>query len=967
MKAEELGVSKVNKGNQPLQECDVDGAIASYLCAIRQNPNESWPHHLLGEALTRLGKLDAAVTAYRQAIKLNPDASESYYKLAEVIANQGFLEEAIAHYRHALELNPEIAEAYQQLGELLVKQGELEEAIQCWRSLTELNYEFSSNCFLDDFQPITTIKTLPEHLALTQFTLGKIVQEESGTKLVCPPGVEGLVSFGPYINLPDGLYKVKIDCESNTDEENSNIVAFKYDLISNNGSFIWRESEVYATQKQVEFFLELLEAQTIELRLWSTGIGFTLNFIEFNLLYPNQQEDIKVGDYYLNLALNLKLNNKLERAILAYQKGLKTNPEVYLKLVNNSDFCDWELLATACLRVLSQNVDAPSLYRLLGEALMYIGKGEQTINTFLKSSAMLSSEEDSVRFWQNLARHLSEQGFINEGIACFSLASRKPSDREIYEKIWKGLNKLSPFDETDPYYQVEIKPEAAYSYFSETNSHTMLLECLTEENKSFLKKAGLSVACLELIKEENKALEELYINSFSQDSFKLATKEGVKSDPDLQQTFFYRQMYFQQSIVETGYIYAVCPFSGKILRSNQSFYQLDTRPIIIYRFDGGVEVFYLMVGDWPGGKMFLYFPSLELIIFFYGAFAVVLSYQVIINNLKSYTVSSWQLVKSYLAKKDREVVALLGCYFVFGHYIWNELGGLSQIYDLGLLEKIDKFLAMPFSFLDIGSIYPEIPPLNIIQAPRDNWNLFTTFLKNNYFIVRPTQTQPLKPELARRIIVSSRQKCSQDFLQVVDNAKNHWPLLWIQIRIHSRVWVSQVEGLGNLLKSLHVDYPTMGVVFVGNWYMTEGETVDNSPRTGSIIQSEQEVVRKIIALLPQEISTYNAVGCYNHEIQAWADAIDTYIAPLSSGFNFTNIACKLGVLYTSNEINNPMIQEMCEKSLVENRSYKPIFLPHKYITDLDGYSLGRNYDCDWKGLYHEAVKIIEILKQKKLD
>jgi hypothetical protein len=69
---------------------------------------------------------------------------------------------------------------------------------------------------------------------------------------------------------------------------------------------------------------------------------------------------------------------------------------------------------------------------------------------------------------------------------------------------------------------------------------------------------------------------------------------------------------------------------------------------------------------------------------------------------------------------------------------------------------------------------------------------------------------------ADRVTQFSLKKGSENpaFLEEVERAKKHFPLLCIQIR-SSITWVSQVEENANLIKKLAEDFPNLGVVFDG--------------------------------------------------------------------------------------------------------------------------------------------------------
>lgn len=339
---------------QQRTQLDLEGAIVSYRRAIELNPDDVQayrkllqidPDNLefllqLGKALVKQEQWEDAIASYRRALELNPDDVQAYRNLLEIqpdnvevwlqlgktLVKLEQWEDAINYYRHITKLNPEIIEEYQKLGELLVKQGELEEAIKCWRTLTERNYNFSSQCFLNELEPINTIPINPENLVVNQITVGEIIQGISGCQLICQSGKQGLVSYGPYLNIPDGLYRVLIDCEFpelTTDDKSLEKVGFKFDIVSDGCRCSWYVNEVKIQNEKNEFFIELVDANLMEIRFFAVGTTFCINSIRFNLLYN------PTPSYYQDIGRFLQKQGKIKKAITAYKKS-------YLKLSNNN-------------------------------------------------------------------------------------------------------------------------------------------------------------------------------------------------------------------------------------------------------------------------------------------------------------------------------------------------------------------------------------------------------------------------------------------------------------------------------------------------------------------------------------------------------------------------------------------------------------------------------------------------------
>jgi tetratricopeptide (TPR) repeat protein len=402
---------------------------------------------------------------------------------------------------------------------------------------------------------------------------------------------------------------------------------------------------------------------------------------------------------------------------------------------------------------------------------------------------------------------------------------------------------------------------------------------------------------------------------------------------------------FQQTIVETGYMYAVCPSSGKILKSDSSQicasaiafgeHELDTASIF-YRFVGE-EVFYVIALEFQSDKGYIYFPRLDLVIKLKNGLHCLMNAD-IINRFKADTVTNWKAVKSYISNNTKkEVVALLGIVYAnLGHYFWNEITGIQFLLENEILDKIDKFLLGKYGdAFNVGEIFPEISS-DKLQPVLEKQSISKLMLENNYLAVRVTDVR-VKQELANRIYDNALKKCAEAFVEKIEKAKKHFPLLWINLRGHDKVWSSRVEGYANIINALYRDYPNMAIAFDG-------------------FPDEKTTMEKILALIPNEITTYDALDCPLYETIVWAYSIDSYIAVISAGLTLvTWLANKPGVAHcnfghTSDQ--GPWWGDVRENGI------KPMFVPADSIVDLDeGHSPYCDYDFDWQLIYDRLIKI----------
>ena len=93
-------------GGLLLQKGDIDGAIAEYREALRQEPNYDSAHLGLCHALDGKGELDAAITECREAVRLGPRSDINHAALGNILFRKHDIDGAIAEYREANQLMP---------------------------------------------------------------------------------------------------------------------------------------------------------------------------------------------------------------------------------------------------------------------------------------------------------------------------------------------------------------------------------------------------------------------------------------------------------------------------------------------------------------------------------------------------------------------------------------------------------------------------------------------------------------------------------------------------------------------------------------------------------------------------------------------------------------------------------------------------------------------------------------------
>lgn len=676
--------------------------------------------------------------------------------------------------------------------------------------------------------------------------------------------------------------------------------------------------------------------------------------------------DVVWAHHFLGDAL--QNTQQWEAACQAYRNAISAKPDFfwsYLFLGNCAkELQHWEEVVKAYQRALELKPETTYLNNAIGEAYYQLGKKyveqnqlEKAVQWYQKALekqphqqlAYYDLREKLIQGYYELSLQQAEAGQLSEGVAWFQKVSEIESQHNIYEYLWRGLNGLGSLDETNPLYHQEIDVDTAFTHFNNTSQYQVInLWDLTDESHKILNKASISIANLELIIKDQIALEKIYLKS---DGY--IASEGIEiydSDKD---------RHFHKTLVTSGYIYAICPWQGTILKSNKSFvidYNIGAwfpAPVQIYRFVG-YDIFYLLVGDFIGNKICVYIPRKNLIVNLrvYEYFTNPIQ---LINKFKAYSVTNMAKFLDYIKTSEKKVAVILGFFSNIGHYTWNDLSGLHTLYETGLFSNIDRFVVGSWEYFKVGDIWPEIPPEKILKIT-DSSNLYLTLLKENCVSIRVTDLI-LKEELAKRITKGSFARCHREnptFMSLVAEARQHYPLVCFQIRSHVRIWLSQVEGIANIINKLYQKYPNCAILFDG-WSRTDVENIEDE----KTIQKEEEIVTKIKMLIDPNIAIYNAIGCKTYEKVVWSDTIDTYVAPAGSGLTFlSTIINKMGVAHGDSVFFHHGIK--VHLSLSRENGVPPLFVPgFPKKEDEPIAPVYRNYECDWQTIYEQVIKILE--------
>jgi len=850
------------------------------------------------------------VQAYRKLLTIQPDNFEIYLELGNTLVKQNQWEDAIASYRRACQLNPESFEAHFQLGKIY-----LSTQVKLTDLLFNSNYRQTI---------INQLQANPQEVALNRSNndeeFVQVTQHISNEDFI-------IEVYRVYLNRHPASVEVQhwnnAICKGFTrlGLVNQFMQSGEYKHISSSSKLL--EQEIADWKSLENIYEHLTEATTIfrravQLNENSYEAHYYLAILLKKQRYHNEaylafQQIIKLGTL-------LAHENKIDLAIDCYQKAVEIDAQYQQMILDAND---------------------------LAILLIELGQINLVLDCYQNNFQNIS---DSSKYYYKTASQLSQLGLMNEAVIFFEQAPQSQIKKsDVYESLWKGLNQLAILDETHPIYPSEISLQEVYEYFTETSSYKVInMGALAEEDSNFLKLARLSVANLNVIGNQDDCfIEQIYAHKFG--VYQPALPEKIN-----------HILPYEKNIVETGYIYCMCPFSGEILRSNQSFLIPGVnREVFVYRFVGR-EVFYLLTGCQRGDKIGIYFPKLDMLIKFAGERGLYVDTQNM-NQLKAYLVSCWRQVKSYLSNETKKTTLVVAFHTNIGHQIWDELTGIEYLCKREIIDNYCFFVGR-YEYFSIEDLFPEISSNCIehyddVLSNKETYSVFKTIVEKNHFVFR-LGTGFMNDNLFNRIKSASIKKCSQEFLAQVKESKKHFPIILIQIRAHCRVWLNQVEGIASIINNLYLNYPNLGVVFDG-WSLTGKE--DASSGSWSAIEKEKKLMADILDMIPSNLKVYSSIGSTTYETVAWTLNVDLHLSPVGAGTTFTVwIAHKPGVLHAHTAglaaWGKPVYVNP-NKQFIE--TFQPqVLVPDNSVENFENF----NYKCDWRAIYNEVIKIIKELK-----
>jgi hypothetical protein len=253
----------------------------------------------------------------------------------------------------------------------------------------------------------------------------------------------------------------------------------------------------------------------------------------------------------------------------------------------------------------------------------------------------------------------------------------------------------------------------------------------------------------------------------------------------------------------TGYAWCQCPFTGKILKSNKSI-PIGTNHITYY-FESLHPFFMICYGGWYSQINAIYLPIQNICI----RFKLMEQWDNLsdtIKNLLSNFYIYQNLILDYLIiNQPKNKCLLLNCRENLGHYIWQELSGLSLLFDFTTLSRyIQNYLINPESRykeqkLNPEDVFPELKSIKYIQEEGKE-SIIKATLMQNLFLFK-VEDIVISKFIPNRIQSISCKDFNLLKSLMIEKSKGT-QILMVNLRLHNKIWINCVEVLSKFFNNL---------------------------------------------------------------------------------------------------------------------------------------------------------------------
>lgn len=142
--------------------------------------------------------------------------------------------------------------------------------------------------------------------------------------------------FGPYIDIPDGLYRIQVTFQFPENAQGNEDIGFIFDVVSPH-PYVLYETPINFSQNSLEFYLEFIDGKRTEFRFFAKGYAFIVNEIKLTLIY-SPESHTNAPFYYFDLGSLWQKKALMDKASLAYNRAIELSAPISIidRLVNAS-------------------------------------------------------------------------------------------------------------------------------------------------------------------------------------------------------------------------------------------------------------------------------------------------------------------------------------------------------------------------------------------------------------------------------------------------------------------------------------------------------------------------------------------------------------------------------------------------------------------------------------------------------
>jgi len=432
------------------------------------------------------------------------------------------------------------------------------------------------------------------------------------------------------------------------------------------------------------------------------------------------------------------------------------------------------------------------------------------------------------------------------------------------------------------------------------------------------------------------------------------------------------QEKWQERAILAGHIEINCPFSGKIIQSNESIYftHYIHASFVAYRFESYGENFFLICSLHQSVKTGFYFPQRNIVFFsplYYGKI------EDFVHWFWIEIIYHWKLIKYYLLNHNTREIAVLNYNSQhLGHNLWNNLSSLEHLEKNHILSKIlNLYLLDEDLYAPMEELFPALKgKIRRIYSADEVRN----FYKDNKFVIILGHFF-IPRSLADRIInyslsSSVRESLSQD-LQGFSKEKFSLVILFT-LRFNNRSWLDQEKGICEIIIRLSETFSGSialvidgkNTTFNGDKMLSFGEGLYFKEELSEIEYNTAERIKNTIS--SDRITVINTIDCSLPESINWSLLCDFFVAPWGAGLaKYKWITNTPGLIYSSRKV----LMEKGDLHIYDSLEYREDAYPCEYVDPLmvfdqgDDIRVGQPFRDDFslsiEHLYDKIVSMCE--------